>query len=267
MKAGPRTIRPLTQTGGSSGSGEGGPRDDLGRPMATETGGNEPKSEPSPPPVGRSEASGRVTFTGEEGEEGRQSKGLKAPMKVSKVEREEHERTHTPYRAWCPICVKARGRATPHMKGKEEEENAVPKISMDYFFMSTKDEEAKENPLIVMMDEETGEKYARAVGHKGVGTAGERDWLVKDMDAEMKAWGHPGGVSGHIIIKSDGESAVVALRKAVSEYHGGRVSPEAPAKGESPSNGRIEEAGKTVRGKVLQRMARRSLVRTPEKQQ
>ena len=52
--------------------------------------------------------------------------------------------------------------------------------------MSRKDEEAKENPLIVMMDEETGEKYARAVGHKGVGTAGERDWLIKDMDAELK---------------------------------------------------------------------------------
>ena len=80
----------------------------------------------------------------------------------------------------------------------------MPKISMDYFFMSTKDEGAKENPLIVMMDEETGEKYARAVGHKGIGTAGERDWLVKDMDAEMKSWGHQGGPSGHIILKSDG---------------------------------------------------------------
>ena len=113
--------------------------------------------------------------------------------------------------------------------------------------MSKKDEEAKENPLIVMMDEETGEKYARAVGHKGVGSSGDRDWLIKDMDAELKAWGHSRGTTGHIIMKSDGEAAVVALRSAVAEYHGGRVSPEVPAKGESPSNGRIEEAGKTVR--------------------
>jgi hypothetical protein len=79
-----------------------------------------------------------------EGEEGRRSKGLTAPMRVSKEEREEHERTHTPYRAWCPVCVKARGRATPHMKSRTKEEEAVPKISMDYFFMSKKDEEAKE---------------------------------------------------------------------------------------------------------------------------
>ena len=59
--------------------------------------------------------------------------------------------------------------------------------------------------------------------------------------------GHSGGTAGHIIMKSDGEAAVVALRNAVAEYHGGRVSPEVPAKGESQSNGRIEEAGKTVR--------------------
>ncbi len=217
----------------------------MGRAMATENGGNEPDTKPTPPTT--AEPPWRTPSQDGEGEEGRRPKGLSAPMKVSKEEREEHERTHTPYRAWCPVCVRARGRATPHMKSKEAEEEAVPKISMDYFFMSSKDEEAKENPLIVMMDEETGEKYARAVGHKGVGTAGERDWLVKDMDAEMKAWGHQGGVSGHIIMKSDGEPAVVARRNAVAGYHGGRVSPEAPAKGESQSNGRVEEAGKTVR--------------------
>ena len=79
-------------------------------------------------------------------------------MKVSRDEREEHERTHTPYRAWCSVCVKARGRATPHMRSKGTHDEEVPKISMDYFFMSQEEEEAKENPLIVMMDEETGEK-------------------------------------------------------------------------------------------------------------
>ena len=84
-----------------------------------------------------------------------------------------------------------------------------------------------------MIDEETGEKYARAVGHKGIGSSGERDWFIKDMYAELKAWGHSGGTNGHIIMKSDGEASVVALRKAVAEYHGGRVSPEVPAKGES----------------------------------
>jgi hypothetical protein len=114
--------------------------------------------------------------------------------------------------------------------------------------MSKKDEEAKVNPIIGMIDEATGEKYARAAGRKGIGTAGEMDWLIKDMVEELKAWGHTGGTNGHIIMKSDNEPAVVALRDAVGRLLGGRVIPESPPKGESQANGRIEDAGKTIRG-------------------
>ena len=37
------------------------------------------------------------------------------------------------------------------------------------------------------------------------------------------------------------------MRDAIGKYHGGEVIPEEPAKGESQSNGVVEEAGKTVR--------------------
>ena len=50
-----------------------------------------------------------------------------------------------------------------------------------------------------------------------------------------------------MIIKTDGEPAIVVLREAIAKYHGGRSGPEGPAKGESQSNGRAEEAGKIVR--------------------
>ena len=185
----------------------------------------------------------------EEGEEGREPKGLSAPQQVSREEREMHELTHTPYRAWCRHCVKARGRNTPHRTRVEERiAGGVPKISMDYFFISKVDEQAHNNPLIVMVDEGTGEKYARAVGQKGLGSdASEMDWLIKDMSDELRAWGHPGGEGGHIILKSDGERAIVAVRDALAKYHGGKVVPESPPRGESQSNGTAEEAGKTVR--------------------
>ena len=39
----------------------------------------------------------------------------------------------------------------------------------------------------------------------------------------------------------------MAVRDAVARYHGGKVVPEGPPKGESQSNGAVEEAGKTVR--------------------
>jgi hypothetical protein len=131
------------------------------------------------------------------GEEGRSPIMVKAPMRVSREEIELHEATHTPYRPWCKYCVKARGRNDPHRKRQEEQMDdeipKVPRISMDYFFMSEADQKASKNPIMVMIDEETGEKYARAVGQKGMGERNEMDWLVVDMSRELKSWGHPGG--------------------------------------------------------------------------
>ena len=44
----------------------------------------------------------------EECEEGRLPVGRKSPKEPTRMEREEHERTHYPYRSWCPHCVKSR---------------------------------------------------------------------------------------------------------------------------------------------------------------
>ena len=114
--------------------------------------------------------------------------------------------------------------------------------------MSQRDEEAKSNPILVVLNENTNEKYARAAGQKGIGTEGNMQWLIKDVAAELRTWGHQGGEGGKIIMKSDNEKSMVALRDAVGEFHGGEVIMEQPAKGESQSNGRVEEAGKTIRG-------------------
>ena len=113
-------------------------------------------------------------------EEGRQAVGLTAPRTVTKEERDEHERTHIPFRCWCRACVKGRKRNMAHRQKseeakKEERTHGVPRISMDYHFMSRDDEEAKRNPIITMVNESTGDKYSRAVGGKGVGTEGR--WI------------------------------------------------------------------------------------------
>ena len=118
---------------------------------------------------------------------------------------------------------------------------------MDYFFMSKADEAASANPILVMVDEDTGERFARAVGQKGVGAFGSMDWLIRDIQEELQSWGHAGGEGGHFIFKSDGEPSIVALRTAVARYVGGRVIPEDVPRGESQSNGTVEEAGKTAR--------------------
>ena len=93
----------------------------------------------------------------------------------------------------------------------------------------------------------TGNKYVRAADQKGLGDEGGMSWLVQDMHQELNAWGYPGGGSNRLILKSDGERAIVAVREALARCHGGRITPEMPPEGEHQAHGRVEEAGRTIR--------------------
>ena len=46
---------------------------------------------------------------------------------------------------------------------KNQDDSAVPRVIMDYFFLSPKDSKASDCPKLVMVDEQMGDKYARAV--------------------------------------------------------------------------------------------------------
>jgi hypothetical protein len=123
--------------------------------------------------------------------------------------------SHMPFRSWCEDCAKSRARNAHHRKKSAPdplEEVKVARVHMDYFFMSREDEAASSNPLFVMADEKSGARYARAVGRKGLGAADEMDWLIQDISKTLKSWGHTGGSGGHLIFKSDGEPALMAVK-------------------------------------------------------
>ena len=86
--------------------------------------------------------------------------------------------------------------------------------------------------MLVVFDERSGSRYARLVGKKGLGTDGEMDWLVEDILITIKSWGHAGGSPGHVIMKSDGEPSILAVKNSVMQRLGGVCVPEQPAKGE-----------------------------------
>ena len=86
-------------------------------------------------------------------------KARRPPQEPSEAERLRHEATRIPYRSWCQECVRGRGRCKPHYRRIESDPaNAVPKISMDYFFLGDESAEASENPMIVLVDEEKGQR-------------------------------------------------------------------------------------------------------------
>ena len=56
-----------------------------------------------------------------------------------------------------------------------------------------------------------------------------------------------GGARKSIILKSDGEPAIVAVREALARCHGGNVTPQHPPRGEHQANGAAEVAGNIIR--------------------
>ena len=97
----------------------------------------------------------------EEEEEAQPAQGLLSPHKPSKHEIELHDLTHLPYRAWCPICVKAKGKEKAHRKQTEAREG-LPVVSMDYDHFG---EEVSQKDLvtsIVIKDESTGCVFAHS---------------------------------------------------------------------------------------------------------
>ena len=73
-------------------------------------------------------------------------------------------------------------------------------------------------------------------------------WLVEDMRTQLRACGHAGGARRELILKSDGEQAMLAVKGAVMKHHGGNVIAEQPAQKGKAENGLVGEAGKIVKG-------------------
>ena len=202
------------------GKGAGSSMDGLGHRVAT----------------GEDEPDADEDYIDGEAEEGRTARGMPSPIVVSKQEKEQHELTHLPFRSWCSHCVRGRARNMMHKRDQSKDERSnVPRVSMDYFYLTSKknkemkeEEEENAKPMLVMKDEQTGDRYARMVQHKGTREGDDGGWIVADVLAELRAWGHQGGEGGHIILKSDGEAAIMSLIDEVAKRLGGKVVIEKP---------------------------------------
>ena len=93
----------------------------------------------------------------EEGDEARAPKIRRAPRGPTQIEREQHEALRLPYRDWRAHCVRGSGEKTFHkrkgLESEEDQQNTVPRMVLNYHFMSTQDQDNSENPVLAMKDE------------------------------------------------------------------------------------------------------------------
>ena len=91
-------------------------------------------------------------------------KQLIDPRLPTEKEVEEHNRTHLPYRNWCPRCVRARGRDLDHRKSVDEPKG-LPEFSFDYCFPG--DELGYKMTILVGRERTTGMCMAVTIPGKG----------------------------------------------------------------------------------------------------
>ncbi len=61
-------------------------------------------------------------------------------------------------------------------------------------------------------------KRSGSISGYAPGKKGVIDWLVKEVCQDLEAWGRRGQ---RVILKSDGEESIVALKKAIGDMYAG----------------------------------------------
>ena len=157
---------------------------------------------------------------------------VKDPGGPTAEEKAIHDMLHLPHRAWCEICIKARGKEDPHhlaKKSKSESQRAM--VSFDYKSYGQETErDDKFNCLIVR--DVTKTIYSHLTS-KGIGD----EWIVSMILRDIDELGH-----NEVTLKCDGEPAIVQLLKKVKEKRVCNTILEHPPAYDPQSNGVAEKA-------------------------
>ena len=158
-------------------------------------------------------------------------KVARSPNTPSADELAKHYATHTPYRSWCPVCVKARGKEDAHRRCTKGE-CGKPIVSADYKSFSHDEDDDKVTTIIVK-DETTGLVAAHRCECKGASDA----WVVEQVKEDIDAMGHTA-----IVLKTDGEPAIVQVQQRIQELRAHETIPQHPAAYDPRANGAVERA-------------------------
>ena len=161
-----------------------------------------------------------------------------APTQSSRTEKEKHEVTHCPFRSWCPTCVAGRGQKSGHKKQKRDG-GELPRFSMDYGFLGAEGQPTA--VLLVVRELKTGMMQGMIVGKKGVGDS----WVEQRIANFMNGFGYK-----KVILRSDNENSIVALRRKIANLVSAQVLQEDSIQGESQTNGLAQVGVKILEGMI-----------------
>ena len=152
---------------------------------------------------------GRAEASEEVGEEQRKAIVKRDPKQPTRDEIELHEATgHVSHRSWCLHCQRARATAQGHRRNQEldEPEGQMPTLSLDYCYMNDGEEE-RALPCLLVKCHRTKRYWANTLPAKGTDPFAVA-WLKGVVnEAGFK----------QVLLKSDGEPAIVALKQKVKE--------------------------------------------------
>jgi hypothetical protein len=171
-------------------------------------------------------------------EEARAARPARDPGAPTQAMRDAHAATHLPFRSWCDECVQGRRDNPPHRRTKRGE-GEVPEVAFDYAYVRRDDEE-ETTTLLVMRDRDSKAIRAWVLARKGI----DMEETVDRAVAGVRELGY----RGRVLIRCDGEPALVALRNAITKGLPDGATPIVTPVGESSSNGGVEGAIKILKG-------------------
>ncbi len=171
-------------------------------------------------------------------EEARAARPSRDPGAPTQAERDTHAATHSPFRSWCDECVQGRRDAPPRCRTKRGA-GEIPEVAFDYAFVRRDDEEEVVT-LLVMRDRDSKALRGWVLERKGADMDENVDRAVIGV-REL-------GYRGRVLIRTDGEPALVALRDAIIKALPEGATPIKTPVGESASNGGVEGAVRFFKG-------------------
>ena len=174
----------------------------------------------------------------------RETLRVQDPKEPSAEERENHMKTHLPYRSWCRHCVRGRGKQFPHRRSDDPPHGH--EMHFYFCFLGREGEPHKTITILVAKDRATKMLMATSLPSKTTGT-----FTAKRVMAFIKECGSE---FGDMVHKADQEEVLDKILKDVGRLRaaggGGRFVPENSPVGASQSNGVIERGVQSVGGQT-----------------